>query len=201
MVKEVCTQPDGGGPDSPEKLHPTGPGRPALRTMKIEESKIGFIGQGAIGRRLIDHGFRLSVYDRTVQRMDQPVTFGATAAESASALSVDSDVVMSCVTNDDAVLGIYGSARGAMSAARPGTIVVEMSTVLPGSSIGLSRLRRERAVEVLDVPISGSTPAAEEGTLVLFAGGDRQTFDGAIQSSGRCRGSTITSGRTEPATR
>ena len=145
--------------------------------MKIEESKIGFIGQGAIGRRLIDHGFRLSVYDRTVQRMDQPVTFGATAAESASALSVDSDVVMSCVTNDDAVLGTYGSARGAMAAARPGTIVIEMSTVLPGTSIGLSRLRRERAVEVLDVPISGSTPAAEEGTLVLFAGGDRQTFE------------------------
>jgi 3-hydroxyisobutyrate dehydrogenase-like beta-hydroxyacid dehydrogenase len=149
--------------------------------MKIEESRIGFIGLGGMGerltRRLIDHGFHLTVYDRTVQRMEQLVAIGATAADSLHMLSANSEVIMSCVTDDHAVLDIYAGARGALAAARRGTIVIEMSTVLPETSRKLSELGHERDVEVLDVPISGSTPAAEEGTLVLFGGGDSETFE------------------------
>jgi len=65
----------------------------------------------------------------------------------------------------------------ALAAARPGTAVIEMSTVLPQTSQRQAGLGRERGIEVLDVPVSGSTPAAEEGNLILFGGGDRESFE------------------------
>ena len=101
----------------------------------------------------------------------------ALLTDSVRALAANSDVIISCVTNDQAVLEIYAGAGGAMAAARPGTVVIEMSTVLPQTSQRLAGLGRERGIEVLDVPGSGSTPAAEEGTLILFGGGDREAFE------------------------
>jgi 3-hydroxyisobutyrate dehydrogenase-like beta-hydroxyacid dehydrogenase len=86
-------------------------------------------------------------------------------------------VVISCLHDDHAVLEIYSGSQGVLSAAKPGTIVIEMSTVSPGTSQTLSELGRECGVKVLDVPVSGSTPAAEQGTLVLFGGGDQRTFE------------------------
>jgi 3-hydroxyisobutyrate dehydrogenase len=130
-----------------------------------------------LARRLIERGFHVSVYDRTAQRIEQLVSIGATAADSVRTLGANSDVIISCVTNDYAVLEIYAGEHGALSAARPGTIVIEMSTVLPETSRRLRELGRERGIEVLDVPISGSTPAAEEGNLILFGGGDQETFE------------------------
>src|SRR2546430_15968166 len=74
--------------------------------MKIEDSKIGFIGLGGMGerlaRRLLERGFRLTIYDRTAQRMDPLVAIGATAADSLRMLGANSDVIISCVTNDRA---------------------------------------------------------------------------------------------------
>src|SRR5690349_24527651 len=106
--------------------------------MKVEESRIGFIGLGEMGRRLarrlIDRGFRVSVYDRTAKRIEQLVGIGAIAADSVRTIATNSDVIMSCVTNDYAVLEIYAGEHGALSASRPGTIVIEMSTVLPETS-------------------------------------------------------------------
>jgi 3-hydroxyisobutyrate dehydrogenase len=149
--------------------------------MKVEESRIGFIGLGGMGermaRRLIERGFRLIVFDRTQKRMDPLIALGAAAADSLKTLAAGSDVIISCVTNDSAVMDIYAGAWGVLASARRGTIVIDMSTVLPATSRTLSELGRERGIEVLDVPISGSTPAAEAGTVILFGGGDREAFE------------------------
>jgi 3-hydroxyisobutyrate dehydrogenase-like beta-hydroxyacid dehydrogenase len=142
---------------------------------------IGFIGLGAMGqqmaRRLVQHGFHLTVFDRTARRMQPLTAIGAVASASARDLAANSQVIISCLANDRAVLEIYSGAQGALHAAMPGTIVVEMSTVSPDTSRTLSQLGRECGVEVLDVPISGSTPAAEQGTLTLFGGGNQQIFE------------------------
>jgi 3-hydroxyisobutyrate dehydrogenase len=63
--------------------------------------------------------------------------------------------------------------------AHPGSVIIDLSTVYPETSQELSRLGQERGVEVLDVTISGSTPAAENGLLTLFAGGNKERFDSA----------------------
>jgi 3-hydroxyisobutyrate dehydrogenase-like beta-hydroxyacid dehydrogenase len=152
--------------------------------MKIEDSTIGFIGLGEMGqriaRRLVDHGFRLAVFDRTAARMDGLKAAGATPLASLRTLAANSRVIISCLSNDTAVLEVYSGTRGVLAAAQAGTVVIEMSTVSPETSQTLSDLACKRDVEILDVTISGSTPAAEEGTLVLFGGGEQQVFE-------RCR--------------
>ena len=130
-----------------------------------------------MAHRLIERGFHVNVFDRAQERMDPLVALGATATDSLRTLAAGSDVIISCVTNDSAVMDIYAGTNGVMGAARRGTIVIDMSTVLPATSRSLAELGRERGIEVLDVPISGSTPAAEAGTVTLFGGGDREAFE------------------------
>jgi len=87
--------------------------------------------------------------------------------------------VMSCLPSDEAVLDIYGGPGGVFANARRGSLVIDLSTVYPETSRQLSRQGLEHGVEVLDVTISGSTPAAENGLLTLFGGGKQECFDGA----------------------
>jgi 3-hydroxyisobutyrate dehydrogenase-like beta-hydroxyacid dehydrogenase len=104
---------------------------------------------------------------------------GAVVADSIDKLSQSVDVILSCLTNDEAVEDVYYGDTGVLAHARPGTLVFEMSTVLPKTSRQLYRHAAEHRVQVLDVAISGSTPAAEQGTLVLLVGGDEELFQAA----------------------
>jgi 3-hydroxyisobutyrate dehydrogenase-like beta-hydroxyacid dehydrogenase len=88
-----------------------------------------------------------------------------------------SDVIMSCLANDDAVKSVYGGDDGVISSAAPGSIIIEMSTISPESSRELWRMGRVRGLEVLDVAISGGPPLAESGTLTLRAGGGETAFN------------------------
>jgi 3-hydroxyisobutyrate dehydrogenase-like beta-hydroxyacid dehydrogenase len=87
--------------------------------------------------------------------------------------------VLSCLPSDEAVLNIYRGPDGVFANARRGSLVIDLSTVYPDTSRQLSTLGSEHGVEVLDVTISGSTPAAENGLLTLFGGGNKECFDGA----------------------
>ncbi|HEV2171146.1 MAG TPA: NAD(P)-dependent oxidoreductase, partial [Candidatus Binatus sp.] len=83
----------------------------------------------------------------------------------------------SCLPNDEAVLSVYRGPEGVLACANPGTIAIEMSTISPDTSRLLHRMGEEHGIEVLDVAISGSTPAAEQGALTLLGGGDTDVFD------------------------
>ena len=89
------------------------------------------------------------------------------------------NVVLSCLPNDEAVLNAYRGPDGVFAHAQRGSLAIDMSTVNPKTAEELSRLGSERGIDVLDVTISGSTPAAEQGTLILFGGGDQKHFDAA----------------------
>jgi 3-hydroxyisobutyrate dehydrogenase len=149
--------------------------------MITQGSTIGFIGLGAMGqrmaRRLLDSGFRLITYDHTSCKVTALATNAAIWAPSLRQLARKSAVVVSCLPNDEAVLSVYQGPEGVLACASHGSIVIEMSTVSPDTSRTLHRLGRERGIEVLDVAISGSTPAAEQGTLTLLGGGDANVFD------------------------
>jgi 3-hydroxyisobutyrate dehydrogenase-like beta-hydroxyacid dehydrogenase len=83
---------------------------------------------------------------------------------------------LSCLPNDQAVLDVYRGPDGVIANALRGALAIDMSTVNPATSLEISKLGSERGVEILDVTISGSTPAAEQGALVLFGGGDQGCF-------------------------
>ncbi len=147
------------------------------------ESKLGFVGIGYMGRpiaqRLLKSGFRLTAYDRHRTKAEELIRYGGTVAENVAELSSSCDVVLSCLASDEAVLNIYKGADGAFANAHRGSLVIDLSTVSPQTSQELSRLGSERGVGVLDVTISGSTPAAEQGALTLFGGGDQGCFAAA----------------------
>jgi len=149
--------------------------------MISQNSTIGFIGLGAMGqrmaRRLLSSGYKLYAYDHTIQKTAELASSGAIVSPSLRQLARKSEVIISCLPNDEAVLSVYQGQEGILACASPGTIVIEMSTVSPDTSRTLHRIGRERGIEVLDVAISGSTPAAESGTLTLLGGGDARVFD------------------------
>ncbi len=132
-----------------------------------------------IAQRLLESGFKVVAYDRHRTKAEELIQYGGTVAASVAELSSSCDVVLSCLASDEAVLHVYGGEDGAFINARRGALVIDLSTVNPKTSQELSRLGSERGVDVLDVTISGSTPAAEQGALTLFGGGDQGCFAAA----------------------
>lgn len=154
-----------------------------MKSLTADSAKIGFVGLGNMGsriaRRLIDHGYQLLVYDRDPARLTAVAAQGAAVAASIRELASTVDVILSCLTNDQAVESVYTGREGVFAGARSGTIVLEMSTISPESSRELHRRGARSGVEVMDVAISGSTPAAEQGNLTLLAGGNTELFRAA----------------------
>jgi len=154
-----------------------------MKPITPEKSKLGFVGIGYMGRpiarRLLESGFKLYAYDRNQGKAEELVRYGGSVAQSVSELSSSCDVILSCLPSDEAVLDLYRGPDSAFANASRGSLVIDMSTVYPETSQEISGLGSERGVEVLDVTISGSTPAAEKGLLTLFGGGDKECFDAA----------------------
>jgi len=148
-----------------------------------ETNKLGFVGIGYMGhpivKRLLEAGFKVAAYDRDRSKAEELIQYGGTVAESLAELSSHCDVVLSCLPSDDTVLHVYKGLDGVFANALRGALVIDMSTVKPQTSRELSKLGSERGINVLDVTISGSTPAAEMGALILFGGGDQACFSAA----------------------
>jgi 3-hydroxyisobutyrate dehydrogenase-like beta-hydroxyacid dehydrogenase len=154
-----------------------------MKPITQEKDRLGFVGIGYMGRpiarRLLESGFKLTAYDRDRSKTEELVRYAGTVAESVADLTSNCNVILSCLPSDEAVLDTYGGSNGVFANALGGSLVIDLSTVYPETSQQLSRFGLERGVEVLDVTISGSTPAAENGLLTLFGGGDKKYFDAA----------------------
>jgi 3-hydroxyisobutyrate dehydrogenase len=153
-----------------------------MKPITADRVKVGFIGLGNMGsriaQRLLDHGYQLWVFDMDPAKW-AVAAHGAVVAKSIGELARKVDVILSCLTNDEAVRSVYTGPEGVFAGARPGTAVLEMSTISTDSSREIHRLGSRGGVEVLDVAISGSTPAAEQGLLTLLVGGDEELFRAA----------------------
>ena len=154
-----------------------------MRVLDAQHVTLGFIGLGNMGsriaQRLLAHGYKLVVFDRNRTKAEALVPNGAVPVKDVLELARSADVILSCLTNDEAVRNVYADPEGALAAARPGTVVLEMSTVSPEISRELHKEAAKIGVDVMDVAISGSTPAAEQGTLTLLAGGNKELFHAA----------------------
>ncbi len=154
-----------------------------MEPMTARKSKLGFVGIGYMGRpiarRLLESGFKVTAYDRDRSKAKELVRYGASVAQSVSELAASCNVILSCLPSDEAVLDLYRGPNGALANTSPGSVIIDMSTVYPETSRELSRLGSERGIKVLDVTISGSVPAAEQGILTLFGGGDQECFAAA----------------------
>jgi 3-hydroxyisobutyrate dehydrogenase-like beta-hydroxyacid dehydrogenase len=154
-----------------------------MNSLSKENTKLGFIGIGNMGsriaRRLLEHGYQVIAYNRSREAAEALVKYGGTVADSIAKLASEADVILSSLTNDDAVKSVYTNPQGVFAHVRRGSAIIEMSTVLPATSRELYNLSSEAGVKCLDSPVSGSTPSAEDGTLTLFCGGDEELFQAA----------------------
>ena len=148
------------------------------------DARLGFIGLGLMGsrltRRLHSAGWKIQAWNRSSQPAEELNQAGIATAASCGDLVAESDVILSCLANDEAVRSVYFDNDGVFSAAEPGTIILEMSTISPELSRSLHKEARAKGLNFLDVAISGSTPAVDAGTLTLLAGGNEYTFEQCV---------------------
>jgi 3-hydroxyisobutyrate dehydrogenase len=141
---------------------------------------IGFIGMGHMGlamaRRLLDAGYQLTVYDRTEDKAKTLAQLGAMVAQTPRELAANCQVVMACVTNDEAQQDVMLGPDGALAGAHRGSIIIDLSTVSPDASRRLSKAAQEQGVPMIDAAVSGSVPQVEQGSLVIFVGGEQTTY-------------------------
>jgi 3-hydroxyisobutyrate dehydrogenase-like beta-hydroxyacid dehydrogenase len=154
-----------------------------MNSFTHENTRLGFIGIGSMGsrmaRRLLAHGYQLIAYNRSREAAESLTKYGAAVADSIADLASEADVILSSLTNDAAVKTVYSDSSGVFANVRSGSAIIEMSTVSPSTSRELHKLSGEAGVKFLDSPVSGSTPAAEDGTLTVFCGGDEEVFQAA----------------------
>jgi 3-hydroxyisobutyrate dehydrogenase-like beta-hydroxyacid dehydrogenase len=145
-----------------------------------EQSKptIGFIGLGHMGShmapRLIAAGYCLTVYDRTREKAQ--AIKGASIAETPKDAAAHSEVVMSIVTDDTALEEVMLGPNGALAGTQAGSVLIDMSTVSPRASRHLFLEAKEKGVAMLDAAVSGSVPQVEQGSLLIFVGGEQETY-------------------------
>jgi len=142
--------------------------------------RLGFIGLGGMGSRmasrLIGAGYQVMVYNRTKRRAEELQRIGAALAESPRELAATSDLVLSSVADDAALAQVMFGNSGALLGARPGMVIIDLSTVHPRASRQVSKAAAAEGVDVLDAPVSGSLPQAEQGQLVVFVGGEQAVY-------------------------
>ncbi len=97
-------------------------------------------------------------------------------AQTPKDLAASSNVVMACVTNDEAQEAVMFGPDGALVTTRPGTLVIDLSTVSPAASRRLHQACKDQGIRMIDAAVSGSVPQVEQGSLVIFVGGEQETY-------------------------
>lgn len=148
-----------------------------------QRERIGFIGLGIMGRgmarNILKAGFPLRVWNRTASRMDELAAEGAGPASSPSDLAFHSDIIITCVSDTPDVEQVILGEGGIIHGARPGSLVIDMSTISPRATQRIAAHLAERHIHMLDAPVSGGSEGAERGTLSIMVGGDAAQFERA----------------------
>lgn len=146
--------------------------------------KVGFIGLGVMGgpmaANILKAGHQLTVYDRSVQAVEALVKLGAQSASCGREVGRASEIVVTMLPEpqhvDQAILGPDGVAQGLPK----GGVVIEMSTIDPGTSRRVGDVLRARGMELVDSPVGKTSEHAVTGTLTLMVGGNQAAIDTAM---------------------
>ena len=139
-------------------------------------ASVGFIGLGNMGNpmasNVLKNGYALTVFDKNAKAMQNLVEAGAKAAASAKQVTENAEVVLTCLPGSPEVEGLYLGAGGLVELAKAGTVLVDMSSVLPSTPRKLEARARERGIPFLEAPVSGGVTGARAATLAIMTGGD-----------------------------
>ncbi|MGI5261002.1 2-hydroxy-3-oxopropionate reductase [Streptomyces angustmyceticus] len=145
--------------------------------------KVAWIGLGIMGspmaENLIKAGYPVTGYTLETDKLERLAAAGGTAAASIAEAVADADVVITMVPASPQVEAIAYGPDGILAHARPGTLLIDMSSITPQTSIDLARAAADKSVRVLDAPVSGGEAGAVEAVLSIMVGGNQADFDAA----------------------
>lgn len=143
-------------------------------------TNVGFIGLGLMGKpmasNLLRAGHRLTAYNRSRPAVDELVALGAAGAHSVAETAAEADVVITMLPDGPDVRAV---AEQLFEAARPGTLLIDMSTISPLVARELAAQAAEHRLAMLDAPVSGGDVGAREGTLSIMVGGREEDLERA----------------------
>lgn len=146
--------------------------------------RIGFIGLGIMGRpmtrNLLKAGFSVVVYNRSQGAIDELTQAGAIPANSPRHVAEQTDVVITCLPDSPDVETVVLGDNGILTGARAGMLLIDMSTIAPATSKKIYTELKAKGIQSLDAPVSGGDIGAQQGTLSIMVGGDRDAFDRAL---------------------
>ena len=142
--------------------------------------KIAFIGTGLMGfpmaKNLLEKNLELNVFSRTIEKAKPLEKFGAKISNSLSEAIKGVDVVITMLTDDDAVEKVL-SDQDFQENLKKDSTVIDMSSIKPKIAIKYGKLLKDKGINFLDAPVSGGTIGAEQATLAIMVGGDQKIFD------------------------
>ncbi|MDT3736466.1 MAG: NAD(P)-dependent oxidoreductase [Denitratisoma sp.] len=142
--------------------------------------KVGFIGLGVMGRPMALHlvraGHELSVYARRAEAAQPLVDAGARRLATPAEVAAASEVVFTMVTTGADVEQVALGEAGILHGAKPGTVVVDMGTIPPGTARRIAAQLAARGIDTIDAPVSGGEVGAQNATLAIMAGGKAEVL-------------------------
>jgi 3-hydroxyisobutyrate dehydrogenase len=158
------------------------------------KTRVGWIGTGVMGSSMCGHlmnaGFVATVYSRTKQKAEGLVSRGANWAATPKVLATNSDVVFSIVGFPSDVREVMLGEDGALAGAKPGTILVDMTTSQPALAAEIYEAAKARGVHSVDAPVSGGDIGARNAALSIMIGGDAEVVS-SLQPLFEAMGKTI----------
>jgi 2-hydroxy-3-oxopropionate reductase len=146
--------------------------------------RIGFIGLGSMGkpmaRNLMKAGYPVNVLTRTLSKVEDLLTEGATWCGTPKEIAQKSDVVITMLPDTPDVVQVVAGRDGVFEGGRPGMLIIDMSTISPIAVRKLAGEAEERSCDFLDAPVSGGESGAKNGTLSIMVGGKEAAFHRAL---------------------
>lgn len=150
----------------------------------MDIKRIGFIGTGIMGSHmamhLMDKGYELTVFNRTVEKTRTLTEKGARLAHSVSECVCGQDAVITIIGYPKDVEEVYLGEGGVTENAKQGTLIIDMTTSAPSLAVKIYEKAKEKGLYALDAPVTGGDTGAKAGTLTILAGGDKEAFDMAL---------------------
>ncbi|MGQ0603630.1 MAG: NAD(P)-dependent oxidoreductase, partial [Anaerolineales bacterium] len=145
---------------------------------------LGFIGLGIMGLsmagNLLKASFPVRVWNRSASKMDALAAEGATTASSPAELAAQCDVIFICVSDTPDVQAVVLGENGVIHGAKPGALVVDMSTISPAATREMAAALAAKGVSMLDAPVSGGSEGAAKGALTIMVGGKADDVERAL---------------------
>ena len=149
--------------------------------MDNKSKKIGFIGLGVMGKpmakNLLKAGFSLTVFDIKAEPVAELVALGAEKESSPAKVAGKCDIIITMLPNSPHVIQVLTGENGVLEGIRPGSIIIDMSSISPVVAKKMYAAAAEKGVEMLDAPVSGGEPKAIDGTMSIMVGGKAEVFE------------------------